>query len=129
MAAIRPRSLLRRGRPRLRLLLALPRADRRVLSAALAAAESRPDDPGLVLALPRAGWRRRRHGRWLGGAGRLAAARHTQARHWLRDAVRIRFGSDGLERAGAALDLASGEGPFSRLARIGSQIVASRVRK
>jgi LAO/AO transport system kinase len=69
------------------------------------------------------------HGRWLGGAGRLAAARHTQARHWLRDAVRIRFGSDGLERAGAALDLASGEGPFSRLARIGSQIVASRVRK
>ena len=69
------------------------------------------------------------HGRWLDESGRLAAARRAQARHWLKDAVRSRFGSDGLERAGAALDLSPGEGPFSGLARIGARITESRARK
>lgn len=58
---------------------------------------------------------------WLGTAGRLAAARQAQADVWLREALRDRFGRDGLARAAAkSLDvsLAPGQSPFSRQAEL-----------
>jgi len=58
---------------------------------------------------------------WLGVAGRLAAARQAQADVWLREALRDRFGRDGLARAAAkSLDftLAPGQSPFSRQAEL-----------
>lgn len=69
------------------------------------------------------------HGRWLGESGRLVAARRAQAALWLKDAVRARFGADGLERAANMLDLRPGEGPFSGLGRIAAGISSSRLRK
>ncbi len=58
---------------------------------------------------------------WLNTAGRLAEARQTQADVWLREALRDRFGRDGLARAAAlSLDvgLAPGQSPFSRQAEL-----------
>jgi LAO/AO transport system kinase len=48
----------------------------------------------------------------------LAARRLGQAQHWVRDAVRDRFGTFGLERAGFAVRLADGDEPFSMLGRL-----------
>jgi LAO/AO transport system kinase len=56
---------------------------------------------------------------WLDEAGRLTAARQAQAKIWLHEALRDRFGRDGLARAAAqSLDvsLAPGQSPFSRQA-------------
>lgn len=58
-----------------------------------------------------------RHDAWLDAAARLPARRHAQARHWLEQAVRERFGRDGLRRAGR-LDLAPGQSPVGRLREI-----------
>ena len=61
------------------------------------------------------------HWRWLGQGGRLAARRHEQAESWLAQAVRERFGRDGLRRAGK-LTLAPDESPFAKLAEIGRKL-------
>jgi LAO/AO transport system kinase len=58
-----------------------------------------------------------RHRAYLAEGGRLAALRHAQAEAWLNDAVRERFGREGLKRAGA-LSLAPGESPFRKLVEI-----------
>jgi LAO/AO transport system kinase len=66
-----------------------------------------------------------RRAAWLAGGGRLAAVRHAQAESWLREAVRERFGREGLARAGEIgldLDLAPGASPFSRLAEIAHRL-------
>jgi LAO/AO transport system kinase len=57
------------------------------------------------------------HAAHLGLEGRLAAARHRQAETWLEDAVRERFGREGVRRAGS-LALAPGQSPFGRLAEL-----------
>jgi LAO/AO transport system kinase len=57
------------------------------------------------------------HWAWLSEDDRLAARRHAQAEFWLADAIRQRFGREGLKRAGA-LSLAAGEAPFGRLAQV-----------
>ena len=58
-----------------------------------------------------------RHSRWLKETGRLATQRQEQAAFWLSEAVRERFGREGLKRAGP-LRLAPGESPFARLAAV-----------
>lgn len=55
---------------------------------------------------------------WLSENGRLENARHSQAQEWLVDAVRERFGRDGLEKAGGRMELAAGESPFGREAAL-----------
>ncbi|WP_119461816.1 methylmalonyl Co-A mutase-associated GTPase MeaB [Rhodospirillaceae bacterium SYSU D60014] len=61
------------------------------------------------------------HGRWLEQEGRLAAQRQAQAAFWLAEAVRERFGREGVKRAGT-LTLAPGDSPFARLAAISSEL-------
>ena len=57
------------------------------------------------------------HREFLAAEGRLARKRAAQAQAWLTDAVRERFGRDGLKRAGK-LTLDAGESPFRRLVEI-----------
>ncbi|MBI3445201.1 MAG: methylmalonyl Co-A mutase-associated GTPase MeaB [Magnetospirillum sp.] len=57
------------------------------------------------------------HGDFLAENGRLAAARQTQAEAWLVEALRERFGREGVRRAGN-LTLEAGESPFGRLAEL-----------
>jgi len=45
------------------------------------------------------------------------APRHAQAEFWLTDAIRERFGREGVKRAGN-LRLGAGEAPFGRLAQL-----------
>ena len=62
---------------------------------------------------------------WLGEHGRLAMARQAQAEAWLREAVRDRFGRDGLARAAAQSQnfrLAAGQSPFARLAELAESL-------
>lgn len=54
-----------------------------------------------------------RHAAWLRDEGRRERRRAGQARHWLAQMLRDRFGRAGLQRAGS-LDLAPGESPFGR---------------
>jgi LAO/AO transport system kinase len=61
------------------------------------------------------------HAAYLAGDARLAAARQAQAAEWLADAVRERFGREGLKRAGD-LRLADGESPFRRLAEVAKRL-------
>jgi LAO/AO transport system kinase len=61
------------------------------------------------------------HGAYLGVGGRLAAIRAGQAAQWLADAVRDRYGRDGLRRAGN-LSLATGESPFRRLVDVARRL-------
>ncbi len=64
---------------------------------------------------------------WLDTAGRLTAARQAQAGVWLREALRDRFGRDGLARAAVLsldLGLASGQSPFSRQAELAKALLA-----
>ena len=58
-----------------------------------------------------------RHAAFLAEHDRLTSARHAQAELWLTEAVRERFGREGLKRAGA-LTLAPGQAPFRRLAEV-----------
>ncbi|MBV8651338.1 MAG: methylmalonyl Co-A mutase-associated GTPase MeaB [Alphaproteobacteria bacterium] len=61
------------------------------------------------------------HRDWLGAEGRLAQRRLAQEHDWFVEAVRERFGREGLRRAGP--DLASGIGsPFRRLALLGQRL-------
>jgi len=50
-------------------------------------------------------------------------ARAAQAVYWLKDAIRIRFGSEGLKRAGDRLALESGVSPFRREAELGRYLL------
>jgi LAO/AO transport system kinase len=54
---------------------------------------------------------------WLQESGRLARQRQAQARHWVVDAIRQRFGREGLKRAGK-LALPEDGSPFARLAEV-----------
>lgn len=58
------------------------------------------------------------HRDFLAAEGRLERKRTAQAEAWLRDAVRERFGREGLKRAGK-LGLGAGESPFRKLADVG----------
>ena len=58
---------------------------------------------------------------WFGHEGRLLRQRRAQARHWLADALRQRYGRLGARRAGA-LTLADGESPFAKLAEISARL-------
>lgn len=57
------------------------------------------------------------HGAWLAEAGRRAARRGAQARHWVEDAIRVRFGARGLAAVAADLER-PGEGPFGAIRRL-----------
>ncbi len=61
------------------------------------------------------------HDGWLAANDRRAALRREQAEHWLREAVRDRFGREGLRRAGD-LRLAPGESPFVRLSTVTAEL-------
>lgn len=63
------------------------------------------------------------HAAWLGDGGgeRLAAARHAQAEAWLEEAVRERFGREGVRRAGD-LSLPVGVSPFTRLSELSARL-------
>ena len=61
------------------------------------------------------------HAAWLAADGRLAVGRRAQAAAWLVEAVRERFGRDGLRRAGD-LGLAADQSPFRRLAEIARRL-------
>lgn len=61
------------------------------------------------------------HAAFLAEGGRLAAARLEQARQWLMESVRERYGREGLKRAGT-IALAMGESPFRRLAAISAKL-------
>jgi LAO/AO transport system kinase len=54
---------------------------------------------------------------WLQGDERLARQRRAQARHWVVDGIRQRFGREGLKQLGE-VQLAADESPFGRLAAI-----------
>lgn len=58
-----------------------------------------------------------RHRAHLEQTGRLEAARHAQAELWLAEALRERFGREGIRRAGD-LSLQAGQSPFRRLAQL-----------
>lgn len=58
-----------------------------------------------------------RHQDYLAGEERGRSLRARQARDWLKDTVRERFGSDGLTRAGE-LSLGESEAPFRRLREV-----------
>lgn len=57
------------------------------------------------------------HRAFLAAEDRLTAQRHAQAEAWLHEAIRERFGREGLRRAGA-LTLRAGESPFTRLHQV-----------
>jgi len=61
------------------------------------------------------------HAAYLAGDGRLASARQAQAGQWLVEAVRERFGREGIRRAGD-LTLRAGETPFRRLAEVAGRL-------
>jgi LAO/AO transport system kinase len=52
---------------------------------------------------------------WLQEGGRLAHQRQAQARQWVMDSLRQRFGREGLKRAGE-VSLPQGASPFARIA-------------
>jgi LAO/AO transport system kinase len=58
---------------------------------------------------------------WLAEAGRLQRQRQAQARQWVVEGIRQRFGREGLKRAGE-VTLQEGKSPFARLADIGRRI-------
>ena len=62
------------------------------------------------------------HGRWLAEGRRLAGRRGAQARHWIEDAIRVRWGVRGL--AAVTGDLRrDGEGPFGAIRRLDAELV------
>ncbi|MGE5514342.1 MAG: methylmalonyl Co-A mutase-associated GTPase MeaB [Bacteroidota bacterium] len=63
------------------------------------------------------------HAAFLAENGRQTAARHRQAEAWLEEAVRERWGREGVRRAGD-LSLPAGQSPFSRLAELRDRLAA-----
>lgn len=61
------------------------------------------------------------HRDFLGHSQRLQQARHLQAQQWLVEAVRERWGREGVARAGD-LSLAPGLSPFRRLAQLNASL-------
>ena len=61
------------------------------------------------------------HADFLARSDRLRRTRHRQAEAWLEDAVRERFGRDGVRRA-RDLSLSPGVSPFGRLAELASHL-------
>jgi LAO/AO transport system kinase len=62
-----------------------------------------------------------RHHAWLVQGGRIGPLRHGQAEQWLVEAVRERFGREGVKRAGD-LSLVAGASPFQRLADVSRRL-------
>ena len=58
---------------------------------------------------------------WLQEEGRLGRQRQAQARRWVLDSIRQRFGREGLKRAGEVA-LPEGGSPFARLADLGRML-------
>jgi len=58
---------------------------------------------------------------WLAEAGRLPRQRQAQARQWVVESIRQRFGREGLKHAGD-IALQAGESPFARLSDIGRRL-------
>jgi LAO/AO transport system kinase len=63
------------------------------------------------------------HWRWLAEGDRLARRREGQARVWLVEALRERYGREGLRRLGLP-ELPAGASPFSRLAELAGRLGA-----
>lgn len=61
------------------------------------------------------------HAAFLAADGRLARIRRQQAQQWLEEAVRERWGREGVARAGD-LSLATDESPFRRLSAINAKL-------
>jgi LAO/AO transport system kinase len=55
------------------------------------------------------------HVTFLKDNGFLNSARHTQAKQWLEEAVREKFGRIGMQRVMSQLDISPSESPFERL--------------
>jgi len=65
------------------------------------------------------------HDVWLAGGDRLSRRRAVQARQWIEQSIRGRFGSEGLERM-RRLGATSGiDAPFSTIKRVGDRFLAS----
>jgi LAO/AO transport system kinase len=64
----------------------------------------------------------------LAAGGRLAGRRAAQARHWVEDAVRVRFGARGLARVDTVAALAASCGPFGAIARLDADLEARLAR-
>jgi LAO/AO transport system kinase len=60
----------------------------------------------------------------LAEAGRLDRRRAAQARHWVEDAIRVRFGARGLAAIDVAAALRSTEGPFGAIVRLDADLEA-----
>ena len=81
-------------------------------------AVSAPADQGLVEVLAALD----HHTDWLSRDGTGLARRHAQAEQWLVQAIRDRFGRDGLRRVGV-LALPPGHSPFERLAALSHRLI------
>lgn len=67
------------------------------------------------------------HAAFLAQDGRLARNRHGQAQSWLEEAVRERWGREGVLRAGD-LSLSEGVSPFARLAQLRERLSVCQIR-
>lgn len=85
----------------------------------LAVSARRGEGTGALLEAIEARWD------YLSAEERLAAARRRQGEQWLAEAVRERFGREGLERAGPQA-LSAGDSPFARLAELLPGLAAGR---
>lgn len=63
------------------------------------------------------------HAAWAAGGGRRSRRRAQQARHWVEDAIRVRFGSDGLAAVADRLGDAA-EAPFAAIVRLSGALAA-----
>jgi LAO/AO transport system kinase len=68
------------------------------------------------------------HAAFLAMHGRLARRRHAQAETWLREALRDRFGREGMRRIGQ-LGLSEGDSPFARLAEMSSRLMPASLNR
>ena len=62
------------------------------------------------------------HASWLTATGRLSTQRHVQAETWLAEAIRERFGREGIRRAGS-LTLSPGAPPFGQLRAVSQRLL------
>jgi len=63
------------------------------------------------------------HAAWLDSEGHRAGRRAAQARHWVEDAIRVRFGARGLARVDVAAALAR-SGPFGAVHALDADLAA-----
>lgn len=68
------------------------------------------------------------HRAHLAADGRLDRRRVAQARHWVEDAVRVRFGARGLAAVDVDAALAAAGGPFGAIARLDAELEARLAR-